>query len=513
MTSHELFSGFKRLKETDKVLLLTHTDADGAGPEILLRYAIGSNNLTVKHLNNSVMSQEIRNAVCSDIADDYNTIIACDISCSKEDTEIIAADKNSAKLIILDHHLSSSHLNDYPRFAVSCSDMVDDSFRAALFKNSGRKGLSSGTSLMYDYLHYVGLVDKDCEPNQFSPKEAVLREIVHLIATYDTWDWVNCFNKNPRYHEFNRLFDIYGNDYYVSIMYNKALDGLDKAMYGMIPVLDINVGNAFLLSETDEFVLAIDESKRKAYLEQAKSTIHTGSLTLKDNRTYSIAYADNNKYTGDVFELMKQMHPDIDLYIINYGSGISMRSVKESVNVSEIAKLYKGGGHMGAGGFKIPTNDIIDMLEKTMDADIILDIKGYDAMNENTFCEYKVNVKETLLRTVTISATSPEEALTIAENMVNNGEIVLECEDFFDRDIKLASGDTLDTSENNDETCPYCRFDYDTGDNMNNCGDDFVLIRSKEDKTVSIATDDKHFRTLNIQYCPICGRKLTDKIN
>lgn len=507
MTSHELFSGLKRLKATDRVLLLTHTDADGAGPEILLRYTIGSKNLTVKHLNNGVMSQEIRNAVCSDIAYDYDTIIACDISCSKEDTEIIAANRNSAKLIILDHHLTSCHLNCYPMFAVSYSGMVDDSFRAPLFQNCGHEGLSSGTSLMYDYLHYVGLVDKDCNPNEFSPNEAVLREIVHLIATYDTWDWVNCFDKNPRYREFNRLFDIYGNDYYVSIMYNKALDGFDKAIYGMIPVLDINVGNAFLLSETDELVLAIDESKRKAYLEQAKSAIHTGSLTLKNGRTYSIAYANNNKFTSEVFELMKQLYPDIDLYVINYGSGISMRSMKNDIDVSEIVKQYKGGGHLGAGGFKIPMDNIIETLEKTMDANIVLDTDESAAINENTFSEYKVNVKETLLRTVTISAKSAENALEIAENMVSNGEIVLECEDFFDREIKLASNNSSNVA------CPYCHFDLDTGENMNNRGDNFILIRSTDDKTVSLATNDKNFKLLNIKHCPMCGRNLTNEID
>lgn len=507
MISYELFSNLKRLKSTDRVLLLTHTDADGAGPEILLRYAIGSKNLTVKHLNNGVMSQEIRNAVCSDIADDYDTIIACDISCTKEDTEIIAANRNSAKLIILDHHLTSSHLNDYPAFAVSCSDMVDDSFRAVLFKNCEHKGLSSGTSLMYDYLHYIGLVDKDCKQNEFSPNEAILREIVHLIATYDTWDWVNCFNKNPRYHEFNRLFDIYGNDYYVSIMCNKALDGLDQAMYGMIPVLDINVGNAFLLSETDKLVLAIDESKRKAYLEQAKSAIHTGSLTLKDGRTYSIAYANNNKFTSEVFELMKQLYPDIDLYVINYGSGISMRSMKDDINVSEITKQYKGGGHMGAGGFKIPMDNIIEALEKTMDANIVLDMNECNAANENAFSEYKVNVKETLLRTVTISAKSPKDALEIVDNMVSKGEIALECEDFFDREIELAS------NSSNNTVCPYCHFEHDTGENINNRGDNFILIRSTDDNTVSLATDDKHFKLLNIKYCPMCGRNLTNEID
>lgn len=373
MKSSELFSKLKRLESADRVLLLTHTDADGAGPEILLRYTIGSKNLTVKHLNNGIMSREIRNAVCNSDADDYDTIIACDISCSKEDAKAIAASENAAKLVILDHHLTSSHLNEYP-FGISYHGMVDDSFRAPLFKNCPYDGLSSGTSLMYDYLHYINLVDTDRGDNEFGNKDIILREIVHLIATYDTWDWVNCFKKNPRYLKFNRLFDIYGNDHYVSIMLKKAFRGSDETACGFSPVMESNIGNAYLFDSIDEFVLEIDADKRKSHLEQVKDSIHTGVIVL-NNYKYSLAYIDNNKYSSDVFEMMKQLYPDADLYVINYGSGVSIRSMKNSINVAEIASHCNGGGHLGAGGFKIPMTNIIEMLRKTMHADIIFDTK------------------------------------------------------------------------------------------------------------------------------------------
>lgn len=55
--------------------------------------------------------------------------------------------------------------------------------------------------------------------------------------------------------------------------------------------------------------------------------------------------------------------------------------------------------------------------------------------------------------------------------------------------------------------CKHCDFSSgNVGVTINTSGDDFVMIKSKE--SISLATDDKHFLLLNINYCPICGRKL-----
>jgi len=381
MNSNDLFSKLKKIEHNDKILLLTHTDADGAGAAIALKSAAMSaecDYITIRYLNNGIMSSEIRNAVCSKTADTYDIIIACDISCTKEDADIIAASPNASKLVILDHHLTSKHLNDYP-FGVSQSEMVDDSFRAPLFKNTPSKGLSSGASLMYDYLHYCGLVDINrCDDYEFDNSDAVLRRIIHLIATYDTWDWVNCFDGNTVYLDFDRLFEAYGIDYFVMEMHTRAWrcrrGNEDELHTHSKPdvITEDSLENIF--DDDDESMLSITKWKEARHLQQVKNLIHTGMLEL-DDRSYTIAYIDNNKFTAAVFERMKKLYPDVDLYIVNYGTGVSVRSIKPEINVSEITKRCNGGGHAGAGGFKIPMEHIIDAFNKTINGNITLDRK------------------------------------------------------------------------------------------------------------------------------------------
>ena len=383
MKSSELFSKLKKIEYNDRILLLTHTDADGAGAAIALKSAeisIDHGYHTIRYLNNGIMNEEIRNAVCGETADNYDIIIACDISCSKEDADIIAASPNASKLVILDHHLTSKHLNDYP-FGVSQSEMIEDSFRAPLFKNTSNRGLSSGASLMYDYLHYCGLVDINrCDDYEFDNSDVVLRKIIHLIATYDTWDWVNCFDSNTIYLDFNRLFESYGIDYFVSEMYTRAWscrrDNADElngyAHHKPDTITELNLESVF--DDDDETILSITKWKEEHHLAQIQNSIRTGMLEL-DNREYTVAYVNNNKFTAAVFERMKKLYPDVDLYIVNYGTGVSVRSIKPEINVSEITKRCNGGGHAGAGGFKIPMEYIIDAFNKTINGSITFDKK------------------------------------------------------------------------------------------------------------------------------------------
>lgn len=63
--------------------------------------------------------------------------------------------------------------------------------------------------------------------------------------------------------------------------------------------------------------------------------------------------------------------------------------------------------------------------------------------------------------------------------------------------------------------CKACNFqtsdEFAISENINNTGDDFVIIRDNENAkiTYELAADiDNQFYTLEINYCPICGRKL-----
>ena len=87
------------------------------------------------------------------------------------------------------------------------------------------------------------------------------------------------------------------------------------------------------------------------------------------------------------------------------------------------------------------------------------------------------------------------DALTIARNQISLAKIV----ELYNEKIA--------PHLNSCDSCEYCDFSSgDVGAVINNSEDSFVLISTPEG--VVIATDDKHFKTLKIDYCPMCGREL-----
>ena len=55
--------------------------------------------------------------------------------------------------------------------------------------------------------------------------------------------------------------------------------------------------------------------------------------------------------------------------------------------------------------------------------------------------EYQVEVCETLIRIVTVEATSEKQALEFVMYDYNNAELVLDADDFFDVDFNLVNND------------------------------------------------------------------------
>ena len=69
---------------------------------------------------------------------------------------------------------------------------------------------------------------------------------------------------------------------------------------------------------------------------------------------------------------MKETYPTIDLHIINYGTGISIRSIKDDISVGDITAAFGGGGHKGAGGFRINFEKQKEYLEEVFESPIYL---------------------------------------------------------------------------------------------------------------------------------------------
>lgn len=341
MLRHELFKKLTKVNKDDRILLLTHDDADGAGAEIVLRCMFPDKNIKVVHLSNGVMSGRIKEALTDTaIAESFGKVIACDISCNEADAEYIdnLPDINS-RFVLLDHHLTSQYINRYS-WGVSFGDMLEDSFLVNYYSN----GHSSGTSLILDYMYYCGI--------DFLPDASCIttENICLWISAYDTRDWKTCFESNNKFKDENLLFAAYGNNLYVYRRLTKI--GFFASYY-----------------DPDDIMLKAEKAKRKEHIESIKDQIKFGTMdTVLENgriKIYDIAYIDDSKYVFDVLDYMRDTYPQLDLFIVNYGNGVSIRSDKEDINVAEIVKPFGGGGHKGAGGFKFEKRDIYNLFEKT----------------------------------------------------------------------------------------------------------------------------------------------------
>ncbi len=337
----------KRLADGSRVLLLTHTDMDGAGPAILLRSIF--EHVDVFHCSNGEMSKMIRNmATDPETVKKYDFMIITDISCSEEDAEIINRFK-TVDLVLLDHHPTATGLNRFP-WAYIQPMLKEGSFRDAILYGTDRKSVhSSGTSLMYDYLEYCGLADQ-------IPNRELAKYLVFLIAGYDTWDWNDVFKKDMRFRDLQTVFAQYGISEFEDAFTKKLSDP----------------GIKDLFDDTDMLLLRIAEKKKKYFLEEVVAhRISTGNVKLGE-KYYSFTYCSVSENMADVFEYMRANY-DVDLHIVDYGTGISIRTNRSDINVGEIAKRAGGGGHPGAGGVKVPFEKRQALLEDVLGATFYFD--------------------------------------------------------------------------------------------------------------------------------------------
>lgn len=344
MTKHELFSKLKSPKLNDKILLLTHTDMDAAGAIIILKDIF--DNVDTQLCSNKTMDYDIRNTIMNDnIVNKYDIIIACDISCSKHTAEIINQNHNISKFVLLDHHESAEYLNDY-KWACVQSKLISDSYRKTDYYFE-HNGLSSGASLMFDYLDYNQLT-KFCSQLSFT------KSLIHMIACYDTWDWFNVFDKDQKMNDLDMLCDLYGIEYFVKTMLCK-----------------INNHDNEIFNEIDKTLLSIEKEKIANYVSRSERGFKTGSIYI-DGKYYSIVTSYAKDYMQAVFARMKELYPKYDLYLVNYGTGISIRT-NTDINVAQFVMNYGGGGHSGAGGIKIPQELLQNQLETVLNGTIYYD--------------------------------------------------------------------------------------------------------------------------------------------
>lgn len=341
------FSKLKPIGKDDKILLITHTDMDGANVVVMKQMF---DNVDVMNCSNNSMSYLIKKNVCED--NDYDSIVVVDISCTKADAEAINSNPNKKKLVLLDHHDTAKFLNDYD-WAIVESDIVEDSFRIKEYEGI-EGGHSSGTSLLYDYLDYQGHTER-------VKNKKLLEEYVSNVAMYDTWDWNDLFDKKKEPKELEDVFEMYGIDMFQRLMSEKIAKGERL----------VDIEEIALLTKFKE--------KEQLYVDEVSKKFQEGTLEFK-GKEYSFLMVVADNYLGPIFDKMKDIENTYDLYIINYGSGLSIRTSKDDIHVGELVSNFGGGGHPGAGGIKIDKDMQVNQITQNLPGTtfyIDRDEKGY----------------------------------------------------------------------------------------------------------------------------------------
>ena len=302
------------------IKLITHSDLDGIGCEILFRYVEGmfDNNIDVVIAEYNNVNEVVENALNELENGKYTELFITDLSINNELAKRIRDNNMNVKL--LDHHPSAEFLNKY-KFA-------------NVIIESGR-GKECGTSLLasyyYEYLQHVNI-------------EIV--KFIELVRQYDTWEWKDKYN-NIDAKKLNDLLYILGREKFVNLILQKLLN------------------NESLFDETTNLILELKQNEINNYINTKEK-----DLIIKGVLGYKVGIIMCDMYSSELGNVLSEKHPELDFIAIIKQNSIGLRCIKDNINLTEIAKHFGGGGHKKASGFSLNNvklnnfiNDIFDIKE------------------------------------------------------------------------------------------------------------------------------------------------------
>jgi oligoribonuclease NrnB/cAMP/cGMP phosphodiesterase (DHH superfamily) len=303
------------------IKLITHNDLDGIGCEVVFKLLYGDKVDVFSVGNNEVNNiveqslEELRFGI-------YEQLFITDLSINEELAEII--NKEGLKVQLLDHHPSATHLNKYS-FANVTTHMLDG------LKDSGT------------HLSFIYLLDKLLNKGLYNES---LEDFVELVRQYDTWEWKEIF-RNEEAKQLSDLLYILGREKFVNDMVHRIKN------------------NEELFSRTDKAILKIKQKEIDNYI-----NIKEKELIIKDFKLYKIGIVMADSYTSELGNILCERHEELDFVAIIKKETVSLRTVKDDVNLTDIAKQFGGGGHPKASGFPLSNvklnnfiNDIFDIKE------------------------------------------------------------------------------------------------------------------------------------------------------
>lgn len=292
------------------IRLITHTDLDGAGCEILFRAVFGDDT-TIITADYGDVDDKVKGAVVNMAFDDK--LFITDINIKKETADFVNEYAQFMDIVLIDHHKTSTHLKDY-RWCIINTDNT-----------------ACGTEMFGEFLRDGGFINVTDE----------YRDFVRIVDDYDRW-----IHLYPQSKKHNDLFYLIGREDYVDRM-----------------LADPRIE----LSATELALLDVEEASKKRYLQSMRNKVYSVVVEYEQNgetKYINLPYCFAEKYTSELGNYLVEEIPIPVIAIINMkDKKVSLRSAKY-FDCSPIAKHYGGGGHPQACGFEIPMDNFDVILDK-----------------------------------------------------------------------------------------------------------------------------------------------------
>lgn len=283
------------------IKVFSHNDYDGVCCGILANLAYGDN-VDITYCPHMKINSLVETCFKKDT---FEEVHITDIAVNQ--ALALKIDESMKPYLLLDHHQTSLPLNQLSWCKVEVND------------KDGKP--TCGTKLYYDWLVENGKLKKS----------DVLDEFVELVRNYDTWMWPDLGEYGLISKDINDLLYLYEKPKFI----NWAIESIRS---GKFPNL----------SDTDRAVLDVNKAQILAYVDAKED-----DMEVAQYHGYNMGLVFADSYTNDIAHILCARHPEIDyMAIVNASScRVSLRTEKDNVDVSEIAKLFNGGGHKQASGF------------------------------------------------------------------------------------------------------------------------------------------------------------------
>ena len=303
------------------IKLFTHNDLDGLACILLAQLAYGKDEVDFETCRYEDINEKLVLYLEEKQYENFEHCFITDISMKEETAAFINEQlrTNSIPITLIDHHISAIALNAYPWCHVTIED---------------EKCIKcSGTSLFYDTLTAIEVPQKE---KLLSP---LVTTFVEKVRRYDTWDWQALEDVLAK--QLNDLFFILGKERFLDYWLLRLEEDQDE----------------FGFDETQKLLLELRQNEIDQYIESRNE-----ELIEKEIAGYKAGIVFANRFQSELGNQLALLHPELDfIAMINVGGGVSCRTIKENVNLAEIAALFDGGGHAKAAGLPVK-DDIRDLV-------------------------------------------------------------------------------------------------------------------------------------------------------